>query len=91
MSKTLTEKEVIIKKLTGEGCTLMLYNDDVHTFDMVIRALVEICGHTPEQAEQCAFLVHHKGKCDVRIGSLEELTPMHTQLSLLGLSTLIHR
>lgn len=59
---------------------LVVYNDDVNTFDFVISCLVEICGHTLEQAEQCTMLIHYKGKCRVKTGSLEVLKPMHKKL-----------
>jgi ATP-dependent Clp protease adaptor protein ClpS len=59
---------------------LIVYNDDVNTFDFVISCLVEICGHTLEQAEQCTMLIHYKGKCRVKTGSLELLKPMHEKL-----------
>lgn len=54
---------------------LIVWNDDINTFDWVIQSLMEICEHTPEQAEQCALLVHYKGKCGVKKGSFDELRP----------------
>ena len=66
--------------LEDNGCSLVLYNDDVLTFDYVIKALVDICRHTQEQAEQCAILVHCHGKCTVKHGSYSDLLPMHTAL-----------
>ena len=66
--------------LEDSGCSLILYNDDVHTFDYVIKALVDICRHTEEQAEQCAILVHCHGSCIVKQGSYSELVPIHTSL-----------
>lgn len=66
--------------LEDNGCSLLLYNDDVHTFDYVIKSLVDICRHTVEQAEQCAILVHCHGKCAVKHGSYTDLLPMHTAL-----------
>ena len=69
-----------VDTLEDSGCTLVLWNDDVHTFDYVIKALVDICRHTAEQAEQCAILVHCHGKCTVKHGSYSELLPMHTAL-----------
>lgn len=66
---------------------LVLHNDDVNTFDYVIDCLVEICKHTWEQAEQCAMLVHYKGKCTVKSGSMDVLKPMHLQLLDRGLSS----
>ncbi|MDA8650604.1 ATP-dependent Clp protease adaptor ClpS [Flavobacteriaceae bacterium] len=65
---------------------IVLYNDDVNTFDHVINCLVEICGHTLLQAEQCALLVHYKGKCSVKSGSYEELLPQCTALLESGLN-----
>jgi ATP-dependent Clp protease adaptor protein ClpS len=66
--------------LEDSGCTLVLWNDDVHTFDYVIKALVDICRHTVEQAEQCAILVHCHGKCSIKHGSYRDLLPMHQAL-----------
>jgi ATP-dependent Clp protease adaptor protein ClpS len=65
---------------------IILFNDDVHTFDYVIESLIEICEHTAEQAEQCTFLVHYKGKCAVKTGEYEELKPRCTRLLQRGLS-----
>lgn len=69
-----------VDTLEDSGCSLVLWNDDVHTFDYVIKALVDICRHTEEQAEQCAILVHCHGKCAVKHGSYSELLPMHQAL-----------
>jgi ATP-dependent Clp protease adaptor protein ClpS len=65
---------------------IILYNDDVNTFEHVINCLVQICDHTLLQAEQCAFLVHYTGKCAVKTGSLEELVPRCSALLEEGLS-----
>lgn len=65
---------------------LILYNDDVNTFDHVIKCLVKICEHTFMQAEQCAYLVHFNGKCAVKTGALEDLIPRCTALLDEGLS-----
>ncbi|MBK9225052.1 MAG: ATP-dependent Clp protease adaptor ClpS [Flavobacterium sp.] len=65
---------------------IILYNDDVNTFDHVIDTLIAVCNHTAEQAEQCAILVHYKGKCTVKTGSFDELKPQCTQLLEAGLS-----
>ena len=66
--------------LEDSGCSLVLHNDDVHTFDYVIKALVDICRVTYAQAEQCAILVHCPGQCSVKHGSYDTLLPMHTAL-----------
>ncbi len=64
-----------------ERYSLVLYNDDFNTFEHVIKCLVEICGHTPEQAEQCALIVHCKGRYEIRTGSYRELSPLKERLN----------
>lgn len=61
--------------LTEELHSLIVWNDDVNTFDWVIESLMSICEHSPEQAEQCSIIIHHKGKCGVKRGSFEFLRP----------------
>ena len=65
---------------------ILLFNDEVNTFDFVIDSLIEVCEHTLEQAEQCAYLVHYKGKCAVKTGEFNELKPRCSQLLQRGLS-----
>ncbi|UOE39243.1 MULTISPECIES: ATP-dependent Clp protease adaptor ClpS [Chryseobacterium] len=74
------EEEVLVLDETDEIYKLVLYNDDIHTFDEVIEALIQICNHEPMQAEQCTMLVHYKGKCTVKTGSMDLLKPMHEKL-----------
>ncbi|MDQ0594069.1 ATP-dependent Clp protease adaptor protein ClpS [Chryseobacterium ginsenosidimutans] len=74
------EEEVLVLDDTDEIYKLVLHNDDIHTFDYVIDSLIEICKHTLEQAEQCTMLVHYKGKCTVKTGSIDILKPMHEKL-----------
>ena len=85
--ETFAEEDVM--ELIGDECHLILYNDDVNTFDHVIDTLVEVCHHTFEQAEQCAIIVHFKGKCDVKSGSYSFLKPLCTALLDAGLSAQI--
>ncbi len=72
--------------LEVEQRQIILFNDDVNTFDDVIRWLIEICEHEAIQAEQCAYLVHHTGKCSVKTGSWDDLEPRATALLDRGLS-----
>ncbi len=65
---------------------LVLYNDEVNTFDWVIETLIDVCDHEPTQAEQCAFIVHYKGKCTVKSGDFDFLEPFHRELSNRNLS-----
>ena len=71
----------------GESAALILYNDDVNTFEHVIKSLVEICGHDEVQAEQCALIVHFKGKCEVKFGPIEVLNTMSRSLNKKGLNS----
>ena len=68
---------------------LVLYNDDFNTFEYVIKCLVEICEHSPEQAEQCATITHYKGSCDIKKGMKTELLPMQIELIKRNLKALI--
>ncbi|MBO6184400.1 MAG: ATP-dependent Clp protease adaptor ClpS [Chryseobacterium sp.] len=74
------EEDVLVLDDTDEVYKLILHNDDIHTFDDVIEALIQICKHDPIQAEQCTMLVHFKGKCTVKTGSMDLLKPMHEKL-----------
>jgi len=68
---------------------LVVFNDDVNTFEHVIETLIRVCKHTLEQAEQCTLLIHHKGKCTVRNGSYEELNPMREAICEVGIDAKI--
>jgi ATP-dependent Clp protease adaptor protein ClpS len=88
------KKEKIFEKTdngidSGEKKILTLYNDDYHTFDYVIDALQKVCKHNPEQAIQCTYLVHFKGKCEVKSGDFDFLKPMKEELCILGLEAAI--
>ena len=88
---TLTEtlEEVLVEEAIGVNNEIVLYNDDVNTFDHVIESLVKICDHTWEQAEQCTILVHYKGQCTVKSGELPKLKPQCASLQDAGLSAVI--
>ena len=83
-TKELTKKKTATK--IEKDNELVLFNDDVNTFDWVIVSLMEVCEHTLEQAEQCSLIVHYRGKCGVKSGSWEELKPKCTALLNRGLS-----
>ena len=72
-----------------EENSLILHNDDVHTFDYVIESLIDVCEHSTVQAEQCTFIIHYKGKCDVKKGSFDFLKPMKDCLIERGLNATI--
>ena len=85
-----TEESVDVLLEETEEKQIVLFNDDVNTFDWVIESLIEVCEHEPVQAEQCAYLVHFTGKCGVKKGSFEDLKPRCTSLLERGLSAEIH-
>jgi ATP-dependent Clp protease adaptor protein ClpS len=88
---TQTEELILEDIALGEEHQLILFNDDVNTFDHVIESLVEICRHDLLQAEQCATIVHFKGKCSVKNGDYNKLEPMCTALLDRGLSAAIEQ
>ncbi len=71
------------------GSHLILHNDSINTFNYVIDTLCEICGHNEAQAEQCALITHHKGKCDIKKGSREDLAEIRERLIVRKLSVTI--
>ncbi|AXP79375.1 ATP-dependent Clp protease adaptor protein ClpS [Mariniflexile rhizosphaerae] len=81
-----TLEEVLLKEKVLTQNEIVLYNDDVNTFDHVIDMLIYACEHTAEQAEQCALLVHYKGKCTVKTGLYDDLKPRCSMLLEAGLS-----
>lgn len=83
-----TESELLLEPDESEvgDRQIILYNDDVNSFDFVITCLIKVCKHDAIQAEQCTYLVHYKGKCSVKRGNYEELEPMCTALLERGLT-----
>lgn len=85
-SKEKIQEEVEVLEQEAHKYEIVLHNDDVNTFDFVIESLVSVCDHTELQAEQCAILVHYKGKCAVKTGEYDYLKPRCSKLLSLGLS-----
>ena len=75
--------------LTEDYCRLIVWNDDENTFEWVIKALIEICGYSLEQAEQCAIIIDGKGKYAVKEGSYDTLKPMCDAITERGISATI--
>ncbi|MFZ6009529.1 MAG: ATP-dependent Clp protease adaptor ClpS [Bacteroidota bacterium] len=74
---------------TTDLADLIVFNDDINTFDHVIATLIRVCNHTPEQAEQCTLLIHYKGKCAVKSGSFDFLRPMKEAICEVGIDARI--
>ena len=79
-------EELLLEEEILDLNEIVLFNDDVNTFDHVIRTLMDVCEHTPEQAEQCSLIVHYKGKCTVKTGEYNDLKPRCSKLLEAGLS-----
>lgn len=89
LSYTQTREEADFDLLEAQEVSIVLYNDDVNTFDHVIQCLMKYCGHAAEQAEQCAWITHLKGKCAVKNGSWQTLKAPCEALLSNGLSAVI--
>lgn len=87
----LEEVDVLtgLEEETKDENKLIVHNDDHNTFDWVIECLVQICQHTFEQAEQCSYFIHYKGKYAVKHGLFDKLKPMKEALTERGLSATI--
>jgi ATP-dependent Clp protease adaptor protein ClpS len=86
MTEIQHQEDVLLLEEVTDLRNLVVYNDDINTFDHVIHTLIEVCKHTPEQAEQCTFIIHYKGKCSVKIGTFEELQSMCSAIHDRGIS-----
>ena len=86
MTKEKLLEELLVEEEVIKQNEIVLFNDDVNTFDYVIDTLIYACDHTPEQAEQCSIIVHYKGKCTVKTGAYEDLKPRCSKLLQAGLS-----
>lgn len=89
MTKEHLKEQNISKEKLSDKRFLILHNDDKNTFDFVIENLIEVCNHDEIQAEQCAFITHFKGKCDVKKGDVSSLKSMKDKLISKGLSVTI--
>ena len=88
-SNTKIKEDFDLLTQLDEYCTLVVWNDDVNSFDWVIETLVEVCGHTSEQAEQCAIIIDSKGKYAVKEGSYDLLKPMCDAITERGIDATI--
>jgi ATP-dependent Clp protease adaptor protein ClpS len=88
-TQSLESVEALELVETTDVYDLVIFNDDVNTFDHVIKTLIRVCKHTPEQAEQCTFLIHYKGKCSVKNGSFDDLKPMREAICEVGIDARI--
>ena len=78
--KENVKEDILIDEKKSDLNQIILYNDNINTFDHVIETLINVCDHSPTQAEQCTLIVHYKGKCSVKSGTLFELKSMLKKL-----------
>ncbi|NOT36953.1 MAG: ATP-dependent Clp protease adaptor ClpS [Saprospiraceae bacterium] len=83
------ESDVLIEENHGEVSEIIVYNDDVNTFDWVIECFMNVCNHSFEQAEQLSYLVHFKGRASVKVGVFSILRPMKDSLCEKGINAVI--
>jgi ATP-dependent Clp protease adaptor protein ClpS len=86
-AQSLRETDVLVD--VEHPFHLIVWNDDVNTFQWVIETLIEICKHSYEQAEQCAYIIHYKGKYSVKEGTYDELKPMCEAITERGISATV--
>jgi ATP-dependent Clp protease adaptor protein ClpS len=84
--KPYEEQDVDVLTALEDNYQIVVWNDDVNTFEWVIDTLMEVCGHTEEQAEQCAMLIHTQGKYAVKNGSYDDLKPKCEAITDRGIS-----
>lgn len=92
MSYNPKESEQVLSEvdeLVAEENSIVIFNDDINTFEHVIETLIRVCKHTPEQAEQCTWLIHYKGKCSVKSGQFELLVPIKNAICERGIDAKI--
>ena len=78
--KENVKEDILIDEKKSDLNQIILYNDNINTFDHVIETLINVCDHSPTQAEQCTLIVHYKGKCSVKSGTLFDLKPILNKL-----------
>ena len=90
-TETFTDSRSETDVLTGyeNPYSLIVWNDEVNTFEWVIETLIEVCGHSPEQAEQCSYFIHFKGKYAVKEGSYDDLKPQCDAITERGIGATI--
>jgi ATP-dependent Clp protease adaptor protein ClpS len=82
--EVLIEEEIVVDEV--KLYSVVVFNDEINTFDHVIDTLIEVCEHSQEQAEQCTLIIHFKGKCSVKNGDFDELAPIRNAICQRGIS-----
>ena len=88
-NKTDSRQETDLLTSVEEPCSLIVWNDEVNTFEWVIETLIEVCGHSYEQAEQCSYFIHYRGKYAVKEGSYDDLKPLCDAITERGINATV--
>lgn len=88
-TRTDFQDETDVLTNTDEPCSLVVWNDEVNTFEWVIDTLMQVCGHAYEQAEQCAYIIHFQGKYAVKKGTFDDLKPMCDAITERGIGATV--
>jgi len=86
---TEVDEDVLLDTDLEQPCQLIVWNDEVNTFEWVIETLMDVCGHSAEQAEQCALIIHSSGKYAVKYGSYEALKPLCDAITERGINATV--
>ncbi len=88
-TQELPQEDTTVDTLTEDPCHLVLWNDEVNTFEWVIESLMQVCGHSHEQAEQCAYIIHFQGKYAVQNGTYDDLKPKCDAITERGINATV--
>jgi ATP-dependent Clp protease adaptor protein ClpS len=88
-TQTDYQQDTDLLTLTEDPCNLIVWNDEVNTFEWVIETLMEVCGHSHEQAEQCSYIIHYQGKYAVKNGSFDDLKPLCDAITERGINATV--
>lgn len=88
-TETFEQQDTDVLTHTEDPCSLIVWNDEVNTFEWVIETLMQVCGYSEEQAEQCSYIIHFRGKYAVKKGSYDELKPLCDAITERGIGATI--
>jgi len=85
-TKEQIKEDVVVEEMVSKEHEIIVYNDDINTFDHVIDTLIDTCDHNPNQAEQCTLIIHYNGKCAVKTGEYKDLKPRCSKILEAGIN-----
>lgn len=88
-TSTHSQEDTDVLTATEDPCSLIVWNDEVNSFEWVIETLMEVCGHSREQGEQCAYIIHYQGKYAVKQGTYDTLKPMCDAITERGIGATV--